>query len=99
MALKFADKLGSDTQALDEQSAQSCKLEGDRTVIVFFTLDFKQASDIPTTLSHTGATDRRLSDKDVKKAGRVNQASNKIRQPAQEIADDEVTIAKTGSKL
>jgi len=44
-------------------------------------------------------TDRRGSDKDVKKAGRVNQASNRIRQPAQEIADDEVTIAKTGSKL
>ena len=46
-----------------------------------------------------GTTDRRVSDKDVKKAGRVNQASNRIRQPAQEIADDEVTIAKTGSKL
>ena len=45
-----------------------------------------------------GTTDRRVSDKDVKKAGRVNQASNRIRQPAQEIADDEVTIAKTGSK-
>jgi hypothetical protein len=34
-------------------SAQSLKLEGGRTVIVFFTLDFKHASDIPTTLSHT----------------------------------------------
>ena len=45
-----------------------------------------------------GGTDRRVSDKDVKKAGRVNQASNRIRQPAQEIADDEVTIAKTGSE-
>ncbi|HXM35931.1 MAG TPA: hypothetical protein VN920_12130 [Pyrinomonadaceae bacterium] len=45
-----------------------------------------------------GTTDRRVSDKDVKKAGRVNQASNRITQPAQEIADDEVTIAKTGSK-
>jgi hypothetical protein len=45
-----------------------------------------------------GATNRRVGDKDVKKAGRVNQASNRIRQPAQEIADDEVTIAKTGSK-
>jgi hypothetical protein len=45
-----------------------------------------------------GATDRRVSDKDVKKAGRVNQASNRIKQPAQEIADNEVTIAKTGSK-
>jgi hypothetical protein len=44
------------------------------------------------------ATDRRVSDKDVKEAGRVNQASNRITQPAQEIADDEVTIAKTGSK-
>jgi hypothetical protein len=33
-----------------------------------------------------------------KKTGRVNQASNAIRQPAQEIADDEVTIAKTGRK-
>ena len=79
--------------------AQSRKLEGGRTIIIFFMLDFKHASDIPTTLGHTGASDRRLSDKDVKKAGRVNQASNKIRQPAQEIADDEVTIAKTGSKL
>jgi hypothetical protein len=37
---------------LEEQSAQSCKLEGDRTVIVFFTLDFKHAGDIPKTLSH-----------------------------------------------
>jgi hypothetical protein len=44
-----------------------------------------------------GATDRRLSDKDVE-AGRVNRASNRIGQPAQKIADDEVTIAKTGSK-
>jgi hypothetical protein len=34
-------------------SAQSRKLEGGRTVVVFFTLDFKRASDIPTTLSHT----------------------------------------------
>jgi hypothetical protein len=45
-----------------------------------------------------GATDRRVSDKDVKEAGRVNQASNRSKQPAQEIADNEVTIAKTGSK-
>ena len=49
-----------------------------------------------------GTTDRRVSDKDLKKADRVNQASNpasnRIRQAAQEIADDEVTIAKTGSK-
>ncbi|HVB79983.1 MAG TPA: hypothetical protein VNE82_08540 [Candidatus Binataceae bacterium] len=44
-----------------------------------------------------GATDRRASDKDLKKTGRVNQASNGIR-PAQEIADDEVAIAKTGAK-
>ena len=34
-------------------SAQSRKLEGGRTVVVFFTLDFKHASDIPRTLSHT----------------------------------------------
>ena len=34
-------------------SAQSRKLEGGRTVVVFFTLDFKHASEIPTTLSHT----------------------------------------------
>ena len=33
-------------------SAQSRKLEGGRTVIVFFTLDFKHVSDIPKTLSH-----------------------------------------------
>src|ERR1700682_1678103 len=32
-------------------SAQSRKLEGGRTVIVFFTLDFKHVSDIPKTLS------------------------------------------------
>jgi hypothetical protein len=38
------------------------------------------------------ATARGLSKKD------VNQASNATRQPAQEIADDEVTIAKTGRK-
>ena len=35
------------------QSAQSRKLEGGRTIVVFFALDFKRASDIPTTLSHT----------------------------------------------
>jgi hypothetical protein len=40
---------------------------------------------------------RRVNDKDVKQAGRVDQASKTITQPAQEIADDEVTIAKTGS--
>jgi hypothetical protein len=34
-------------------SAQSRKLEGGRTIVVFFALDFKRASDIPTTLSHT----------------------------------------------
>jgi len=44
------------------------------------------------------ATASGVSKKDVKQAGRVNQASNAIRQPAQEIADDEVTIAKTGRK-
>ena len=44
------------------------------------------------------ATAREVSKKDVNQAGRVNQASNAIRQPAQEIADDEVTIAKTGRK-
>jgi hypothetical protein len=43
------------------------------------------------------ATARGVS-KDVKQPGRVNQASNATRQPAQEIADDEVTIAKTGRK-
>ncbi len=40
----------------------------------------------------------RVSGKDVKQVGRVSQASNEIRQPGQEIADDEVTIAKTGNK-
>ena len=45
-----------------------------------------------------GATDRRVSDKDVKKAGRVNQASNRIQTTCARIADDEVTIAKTGSE-
>jgi hypothetical protein len=44
------------------------------------------------------ATTREVSKKDVKQAGRVNQPSNATRQPAQEIADDEVTIAKTGRK-
>jgi hypothetical protein len=44
------------------------------------------------------ATARGLSKKDVNQAGGVNQASNATRQPAQEIADDEVTIAKTGRK-
>jgi len=34
-------------------STQSRKLDGGRTVVVFFTLDFKHASEIPTTLSHT----------------------------------------------
>lgn len=42
--------------------------------------------------------DRRVNDKDVRQAGRVDQASKTITQPAQEIADDEVVIAKTGSK-
>jgi hypothetical protein len=41
---------------------------------------------------------RRVNDKDVKQAGRVDQASKTITQPAQEIADDEVIIAETGSK-
>jgi hypothetical protein len=44
------------------------------------------------------ATTRGVSKNDMKKAGHLNQASNAIRQPAQEIADDEVTIAKTGRK-
>ena len=44
------------------------------------------------------ATARGVSKKDVKQAGPVNQASNATRQPAQEIADDEVTIAKTGRR-
>ena len=44
------------------------------------------------------ATARGVSKKDVKQPGRVNEASNATRQPAQEIADDEVTIAKTGRK-
>src|SRR5260221_9883612 len=35
------------------QSAQSRTLEGGHTVIVFFVLDFKGASDIPTTVAHT----------------------------------------------
>jgi hypothetical protein len=47
--------------------------------------------------SAKGKADR-VSEKDVKQAVRVNQASSKIGQPGQEIADDEVTIAKTGSK-
>jgi hypothetical protein len=47
--------------------------------------------------SAKGKADR-VSEKDVKQAVRVNQASSKIIQPGQEIADDEVTIAKTGSK-
>ena len=34
-------------------AAQSRTLEGGRTVIVFFALDFKRASDIPATLVHT----------------------------------------------
>jgi hypothetical protein len=34
-------------------AAQSRTLEGGRTVIVFFALDFKRASDIPTTIAHT----------------------------------------------
>jgi hypothetical protein len=38
---------------------------------------------------------RRVNDKDVKQAGRVDQASKTITQPAQEIADDEVIIAET----
>jgi hypothetical protein len=40
----------------------------------------------------------RVSDKNVKQTDRVSRASDRIKQPAQEIADDEVTIAKTGSK-
>jgi hypothetical protein len=48
-ALKEMTRLAGEAPS----SAQSRKLEGGRTVIVFFTLDFKHASDIPTTLSHT----------------------------------------------
>jgi hypothetical protein len=40
----------------------------------------------------------RVSDKNVKQTDRVSRASDRIKQPGQEIADDEVTIAKTGSK-
>ena len=50
------------------------------------------------TESRKEATARGVSKRDVKQAGPVNQASNATRQPAQEIADDEVTIAKTGRK-
>jgi len=39
-----------------------------------------------------------VNDKGAKQAGRVDQASKTIAQPAQEIADDEVIIAETGSK-
>lgn len=42
--------------------------------------------------------DRRMNDKDAKQAGRAVEASKTITQPAQEIADDEVIIAETGSK-
>jgi hypothetical protein len=48
-ALKEMTRLAGEAPS----SAQSRKLEGGRTVIVFFTLDFKHASDIPTMLSHT----------------------------------------------
>ena len=34
-------------------AAQSRTLEGGRTVIVFFALDFKRASEVPATLAHT----------------------------------------------
>jgi murein DD-endopeptidase MepM/ murein hydrolase activator NlpD len=35
------------------QAAHSRTLEGGRTIIVFFALDFTRASDVPTALSHT----------------------------------------------
>jgi hypothetical protein len=40
----------------------------------------------------------RVSDKNDKQTDRPSRASDRIKQPGQEIADDEVTIAKTGNK-